>query len=287
MHLTPELGRWITEQLARGCQPADMIEALITVGHDPALAREALERFSKGPVANMAQVGEINPAPLSSTGVPEPLPGPLAQGAHKLEAVGKSVNVLLSLKSPRLIVFEGVLSDAECAALILESKPKLLRSQTVDRDSGGTELNAARTSEGTYFHHTETPLLSCINERLAALLRWPLENAEPLQILHYGVGAEYQPHYDYFDRYDSGTAKLIAQGGQRVATLIIYLNDPEAGGATIFPDIGLEIAAVMGNAVFFSYERPDPGTRSLHGGTPVTRGEKWIATRWLRERAYR
>ena len=71
-----------------------------------------------------------------------------------------------------------------------------------------------------------------------------------------------------------------------MATLIIYLNDPDAGGATIFPDIGLEIAAVRGNAVFFSYERAHPGTGTLHGGTPVTRGEKWIATRWMRERPY-
>jgi prolyl 4-hydroxylase len=126
-----------------------------------------------------------------------------------------------------------------------------------------------------------------INRRIAALTAWPMEYGEPLQILHYGIGAEYQPHYDYFDPSDPGTSKLTAQGGQRVATLIIYLNDPQRGGATLFPDLGIEIAAVKGNAVFFSYERPHPDTRTLHAGTPVLEGEKWIATRWLRERAYR
>ncbi|HEX5664436.1 MAG TPA: 2-oxoglutarate-dependent dioxygenase, partial [Xanthomonadaceae bacterium] len=35
-----------------------------------------------------------------------------------------------------------------------------------------------------------------------------------------------------------------------------------------------------------SYERPDPGTRTLHGGAPVLAGEKWVATKWLREREF-
>ena len=51
----------------------------------------------------------------------------------------------------------------------------------------------------------------------------------------------------------------------------------------MFPDIGLEVAPVRGNGVFFSYDRPHPSTRTLHGGAPVTAGEKWVATRWLRE----
>ena len=62
-----------------------------------------------------------------------------------------------------------------------------------------------------------------------------------------------------------------------------YLNTPEAGGATVFPDVGLQVAPVRGNAVFFSYDRPDPATRTLHGGAPVSAGEKWVATKWLRE----
>jgi prolyl 4-hydroxylase len=279
VRLTPELSRWIAEQLARGCDPEDMVQALVTVGHEERFARTALANAL--PDASVRALSEEAVRP-----VPEPLEDALAGGTHVIASLDREVKVIARLNKPRLLVFEGVLSDAECAALIEESKPKLERSRTVDRVSGGTELNAARTSEGTYFHHTESDLLVRINRRIAALTRWPLENGEPLQILHYERGAQYEPHFDYFDANDPGTAKLISQGGQRVATLIIYLNDPDAGGATIFPDIGLEIAAVRGNAVFFSYERAHPGTGTLHGGTPVTRGEKWIATRWMRERPY-
>ncbi len=67
----------------------------------------------------------------------------------------------------------------------------------------------------------------------------------------------------------------------------MYLQEPEQGGATTFPDVGLEVAPVRGTGVFFSYDRPDPVTRTLHGGAPVLAGEKWVATKWLREREFK
>jgi prolyl 4-hydroxylase len=72
-----------------------------------------------------------------------------------------------------------------------------------------------------------------------------------------------------------------------VGTLVMYLNTPARGGATTFPDAGLEVAPVRGSGVFFSYDRPHPSTRTLHGGAPVLAGEKWVATKWLREGVFR
>jgi len=71
-----------------------------------------------------------------------------------------------------------------------------------------------------------------------------------------------------------------------VGTLVMYLREPAKGGATVFPDVGLEVAPKRGTGVFFSYDRPDPATRTLHGGAPVLEGEKWVATKWLREREF-
>ena len=68
--------------------------------------------------------------------------------------------------------------------------------------------------------------------------------------------------------------------------LVMYLNTPELGGATTFPDAGVEVAAQKGGAVFFSYERPSPDQLTRHAGAPVLRGEKWVATKWLRERQF-
>ena len=66
-------------------------------------------------------------------------------------------------------------------------------------------------------------------------------------------------------------------------TLLMYLHEPERGGDTSFPQLGLRFAAKRGCALFFSYDRPLPSTRTLHGGSPVQAGEKWVATKWLRE----
>ena len=75
----------------------------------------------------------------------------------------------------------------------------------------------------------------------------------------------------------------MKRGGQRLASLVMYLNTPLRGGGTTFPDVGFEVMPARGNAVFFSYDRPHPDTRTLHGGAPVLEGEKWVATKWLRE----
>lgn len=287
---TPELRSWIDEQLGRGCDPAEMIEAMVTVGHARAFAESVIGEASGQ--RRPAATPEAANATVSAAGadvvneVPEPLAAPLASGASTIVVDGHPVEVVVNLHYPRIVVFRGLLDRDDCEALIAASRPKLARSETVNRVSGGTELNEARTSEGTYFFHDASPLLERINRRFAQVTRWPLAHGEPLQILHYGVGAEYQPHYDYFSPEDPGTPTLLAHGGQRVATLITYLNTPEGGGATVFPDIGLEVAAIQGNAVFFSYDRPQPVSRTLHGGAPVTAGEKWICTRWMREHVY-
>jgi prolyl 4-hydroxylase len=281
---TPELLHWINEQLGRGCNPAEMVEAMVTVGHARSFAESVISQASGkkqlNPVAPANDEEQVNE-------VPEPLASSLASGVSWLDIDGHRVEILINIHHPRIVVFANLLSDAECDELIEASRPKLARSETVNRASGGTELNEARTSEGTYFFHDASPLLEKINRRIAQVTRWPLAHGEPLQILHYGVGAEYQPHYDYFSPEDAGTPTLLLHGGQRVATLITYLNTVDAGGATVFPDIGLEVAAIRGHAVFFAYDRPQPVSRTLHGGTPVTAGEKWIATRWMRESVYR
>ena len=180
----------------------------------------------------------------------------------------------------------GLLSDAECEALIALAKPRLARSLTVSTKTGGEEVNADRTSNGMFFQRGENELVRTIEARIARLLDWPEENGEGLQVLHYRPGTEYKPHYDYFDPAEPGTPTILKRGGQRVGTVVMYLAEPAKGGGTTFPDVHLEIAPKRGNAVFFSYERPHPSTRTLHGGAPVLAGEKWIATKWLRERRF-
>lgn len=214
-----------------------------------------------------------------------PVPEPDLDGAPlALDGSDRRVHVL---GVQRLVVLGDLLSVEECEALIAEASPRMARSRTVTPATGGEEIHSDRSSDGMFFARGESPLITRIEARIARLLRWPVENGEGLQILHYRPGTEYRTHHDYFEPGEPGTPTLLQRGGQRVGTLVMYLREPTRGGATVFPDVGFEVAPRQGNAVFFSYDRPHPDTKTLHGGAPVLEGEKWIATKWLREREFR
>ena len=172
--------------------------------------------------------------------------------------------------------------------MVAASRRKLQRSTVVNEKTGAYDVHPDRTSSGTHFERAENELVARIERRISELLGVPVENGEPIQILHYTPGAEYRPHWDYFDPAHPGNEKVLAMGGQRVATLVMYLNDVESGGSTVFPDVGIDVLPRKGNAVYFAYTTVDGqlDRRTLHGGSPVVAGEKWIATKWLRERAY-
>jgi len=293
--ITPELRRWIIDQAQTGCRPEDVLNAMKASGWNEEVAiaamEETLEHRLKEATALPPADAVAWPVQMPDSSVAAnapPLPEPdLSGGACVIDVAGHAVRVLTTLSHPRVIVFGGLLSDAECDGLMQLSSPRLLRSETVDNTTGGSEVNASRTSDGMFFERGETELITRIEQRIAELLNWPLDHGEGLQILRYRPGAEYKPHHDYFDPVHPGTPKILERGGQRVGTLVMYLNTPTAGGSTTFPDVGLSVAPVRGNAVFFSYDRAHVSTRTLHGGAPVVAGEKWVATKWLRQGVFR
>ncbi|MCE2659439.1 MAG: 2OG-Fe(II) oxygenase [Rubrivivax sp.] len=277
--VTPELKQWLEDHLQAGTPPAQVIEGMVGVGWQTALAWGALAQ-AQAEFAAAQQAAQK----AHSGNLPEP---DIADGRSVLDIEGHRVKIATAMKHPRVVVFEGLLTLDECQALVDLSSPRLARSETVDNSNGGNEVNAARTSDGMFFGRGETPLIERIERRIALLLRWPVENGEGLQILRYRPGAEYLPHYDYFDPVHPGSKPILQRGGQRVGTLVMYLSAPLRGGATTFPHVGLEVGPVPGNAVFFSYDKPHPSTGTLHGGAPVLEGEKWVATKWMREGEFR
>ena len=135
-----------------------------------------------------------------------------------------------------------------------------------------------------FFGRGENPLIARI-ERASPRCCAGRSSAGGIQVLRYRPGAEYKPHYDYFDPAQPGTPAILRRGGQRLASLVMYLNTPARGGSTTFPDVGFEVKAVRGNAAFFSYDRPQPDTLTLHGGAPVQEGEVG-RDQWLREATF-
>ena len=274
--ITPELRRWIVEQAQAGHKPEAVLAAMKQSGWAESVAIQALEDTLQTHLEGHAR---DNGLPM-----PKKVPEPELTGSRPVLPAGdREVKVLTTLQHPRVVVFGDLLSAAECDEIIALAEKRLSRSETVATNADGSEVNSARTSDGMFFERGEHPVIARLEARIAALLDWPEENGEGLQILRYRPGAEYQPHYDYFEPEHVSTPTILKRGGQRVGTLVMYLNTPEAGGATTFPDVKLEVSPVKGNAVFFSYDRPHPMTLTLHGGAPVIAGEKWVATKWLRE----
>lgn len=198
--------------------------------------------------------------------------------------------------SPRIILFHNFLSMEECDYLRAIAKPRLQISTVVDTKTGKGIKSEVRTSSGMFLSSQERkyPIIQAIEKRIAVFSQIPAENGELIQVLRYEANQYYKPHHDYFS--DSFNLK---RGGQRIATLLMYLTDNVEGGETHFPMAGdgecncggkmvkgLCVKPNKGDAVLFwsmgLNGESDPS--SLHGGCAVSKGEKWSATKWMRQR---
>jgi prolyl 4-hydroxylase len=293
--LPSDLRNWFRDMIGRRTSRDELLRALLAAGYQARMAEDAVA----------AAVSAI-PAPA-----PEPVPVPapavaestlptgagsdarsfseqLARTPNTFATSDREVSMLFALAAPRVILFGDLLSAEECDQLIELSRGKVARSSVVNATTGSYDVHPHRTSAGTHFARGENELIRRIEARIAELVEIPVERGEPLQILHYQPGGEYKPHFDYFDPAQPGNEAVLKHGGQRVATLVLYLNDVEAGGSTVFPEVGLDVLPRRGHAVYFAYttEEGQLDKRSLHGGSPVGAGEKWIATKWFRQQPY-
>jgi prolyl 4-hydroxylase len=182
-------------------------------------------------------------------------------------------------EAPRIAAFRGLFTPEECANLVEEARPMLSPALIVDVTTGGQKRDPVRISDTCGFTWPlENPAVHALNRRIAAASGTAPEQGEPLQVLRYGVGGEYKPHYDSIPGFTN----------QRAMTMLVWLNEDYEGGETWFTEPQLALKGVAGDAVLFTNVGPD-GRRdplSAHAGLPVTRGEKLIASKWIRDRAF-
>lgn len=269
---------WISDNLARGCSVEAMLSDMLKAG-----LSEQVAVFNLGLHANTEHVADT---PIESAYQQEA--SYLFQHENKITTSdGQTIDVALRVNAPDIVLLDNFMTHEECDELCALSSSSLTKSTVVDDATGNHVDHAHRSSQGTFFSRGQHALISKIEARISELTNTPVENGEGIQILRYINGGEYRPHFDYFTQTEGGH-KHIATGGQRIITVIMYLNDVNAGGATIFPNINLNIYPKKGAALYFSYFNSqgqiDPDT--LHGGAPVVEGEKWIATKWIRQREY-
>ncbi|MFA5962923.1 MAG: 2OG-Fe(II) oxygenase [Sphingomonas sp.] len=130
-----------------------------------------------------------------------------------------------------------------------------------------------------------SPDVRPIDEAIAMLLGIDPDNGETMQGQRYAIGQQFRPHHDYFHEKEAYWPRMVACGGQRTWTAMIFLNDVEEGGATWFPQAGIRVAPKRGLLLAWNNMNPDgsPNTLTLHEGMPVVKGTKYIITKWFRE----
>lgn len=274
MPADPALREWLQHNLARGCASDAMIAALVASGHDASQAKIWVNAASSQP--------KIRPV----------LANPEAQGFVFKDVFSKQnlhgLNIRLQMQRPRVILIEDFLSAQACQTLIHLARAKLETSTVIDPQTGQFRQDRARLSAGTSFAHGAHSVIRELEDKITVHFGFTLAQQEPLQILHYRAGGHYAAHYDYFDPNLPGSRATLAEAGQRIATFVLYLQAAEAGGGTGFSHSRLSLTPRAGSVIYFENCREEAGelmleTQSLHAGEVVEAGEKWIATKWIRQ----
>ena len=191
-------------------------------------------------------------------------------------------------EDPLIRTAPGLLSAEMCDALIARARPLLATAPVYDERLGGNTVADVRRHSSAMFRVTDMDLVTeAVCNRVCALAGMPAVNAEALQVLHYQAGEYFAPHVDAWDITFEGHAATLAKHGQRVFTVLVYLNEDLEGGETEFLRLGLRHRGRKGDALVFrnldAQGQVDP--RTLHAGRPPTQGEKWLLSLWIRDRA--
>ena len=192
-----------------------------------------------------------------------------------------------TVKNPDYSIIEipHFLSDFECEQIILLAKNEKLEVSKVYDSTDDNIDNSSRKSEQCWLTDEHHPIIKRLSEKAAELSKTQGNFQEYLQVVSYPTGGKFNAHYDSCNGTDEFCERLNKEGF-RLVTVLIYLNDNFEGGETVFPKINKTVIPQKGKAVLFYNvdENGKPIYESLHGGNPVTKGQKFIANKWIRIR---
>jgi prolyl 4-hydroxylase len=281
-----QLRDWIKHNLDRGCPPEQLIEGMIAQRFDPPIAQGLVRAFLDARQAGVPLTADTVSIDMPAAAyVQDP---PRLTADNSIRIADRVVSVLARLSRPVVAVLANVLSAEECKQLIALARPRLTPSTVVDPGTGENHVAEHRNSEGMFFALGETPFIAALDARFSRIMNSPVDHGEGLQVLRYGPGTRSTPHFDFLVPSNPANEESLRRSGQRVGSLVAYLNDVPGGGETTFPHVGLSVCPHRGNAVYFEYcnRRGQVDAASLHAGAPVTEGEKWAVTKWMRERRF-
>ncbi|KAG8197754.1 hypothetical protein JTE90_006800 [Oedothorax gibbosus] len=188
-------------------------------------------------------------------------------------------------ENPFIVIFHDVVSDREIEIIKFLAQPRLERSFATTNPSGNFGYAKYRISKSAWVFNEDHPVVKKISQRMEDLTGLTVSTAEELQVVNYGIGGHYEPHFDFATK--EQLSYVFNTGiGNRIATWLFFMNNVNAGGATVFPNIGVALRPKKGAAAFwYNLRRNGEGDMlTLHAACPVLAGSKWVFNKWLHER---
>ena len=189
-----------------------------------------------------------------------------------------------------IAVVHDFISQEECEEILAYSWQNMERSTVASKDGKG-QKHDKRTGSNTWLQHDASPIIKGVADRISQMVRMPLKNAEPFQVMYYKENEEYDYHWDSFDESDDvATEEYTKNGGQRLITVLGYLRDVPKGGETGFNHLGVNIQPRRGSVIVWWNVEPNTTKREIksqHAGLPVLEGEKYAFNLWFRENEFK
>lgn len=251
--LAQQLQNWIGAQLAAGKSEQALIDMMIAQQVTPAVA-----------IHTMRQYKALHGRAITDAAAPYEYDMPRLPPSQTLRAAERDIPVVARILRPRITLLDEVLSAAECELLIRCAEP-LLQPLPTPAHAGIETAQLPSAADA---------LIATLAQRLAELMHTPLDHAEPFEVRYYGIGASEPSAHDFLAADDS----TLNESGQRVASLLIFLNEAAEGGAVLFPEMDVELPPKCGAGIYFDYcnSKGQLDTRTLRASTAVQQGEQWV-----------
>lgn len=267
---------WAQSNAARGCNKDELIATLLENDFDPLEIIQTLCCVPQRPdlIATinqrLAPRADWLPTRQQELAAYEAIDAISLPGARRIQT-----------DLAKLYVLDDFLSSDECADIIKLIRHQCHPSLITTSDEPDKYFRTSKTCELSLM---EEPLAKHLDQRIADYMEFEVERSEGIQGQYYQVGDEFKTHTDYFQPGTTEYEKFAGDRGQRTWTFMIYLNDVEAGGETLFPKLNLAFTPKQGQAVIWNSIRADGSVNpaTSHWAKPIIKGEKFVITKWFR-----
>ncbi|TKR57847.1 hypothetical protein L596_030493 [Steinernema carpocapsae] len=186
--------------------------------------------------------------------------------------------------NPLAVLFKNVMNDEEIETIQDLAKPKLARATVQNSVTGQLETASYRISKSAWLKEWEHEVVARVNQRIDLMTNLEQETSEELQIANYGIGGHYDPHFDFARKEETKSFESLGTGN-RIATVLFYMSQPEMGGGTVFTELKTTVMPSKYDALFWYnlYRSGEGDLRTRHAACPVLTGVKWVSNKWIHE----